>query len=136
VREQRQRIRPIKNLAGGPYRVHHYVPGIALALASGVAAIATDSDDLRPWLAAPLGVGTAMTLDDAAILFECEDVYWDTEWLPLAEAGGAVAATLLSVLASCIAEVEGADREQTRSTERRRLGTTVSRSAPKCWRRR
>jgi hypothetical protein len=36
-----------------------------------------------------------LTLAEAAILLEREDVYWDTEWLPLAEAVGAVAAALL-----------------------------------------
>lgn len=52
-REQRQPVRPIKNLKGGSYRVHHYMPGIALAFVSGAAGTATRHERVRALLAVP-----------------------------------------------------------------------------------
>jgi hypothetical protein len=95
VREQRRPVRPFKNLSGGPYRVHHYLPGIGLVLVGGTLGLITGDERLKPWLALCLGAGTGLTLDEAAVLIEREDVYWNTERLSFAEAllalGGAAA---------------------------------------------
>jgi hypothetical protein len=71
----------------GPFRdrrvsgrhIHHFIPGIALAFLSGGTSIVSRDESLDPWLAVPFGVGAALTLDEAALLVELEDVYWSEE---------------------------------------------------------
>lgn len=70
---------PIRELARGPRHIHHFVPGIMLAFASGGVAVATDNGRLREWLSMPLGIGVALTLDEWALLLELNDVYWSEE---------------------------------------------------------
>jgi hypothetical protein len=60
-------------------RVHHFVPGIVLALASGGTSISVRSKHLDRWLALPFGAGAALVLDEAALLLELDDVYWTEE---------------------------------------------------------
>jgi hypothetical protein len=72
---------PFRNLRVGRRHVHHYVPGIVIAFASGAAAILTRDPRLEPILAVPFGVGMGLTLDESALLLELEDVYWSREGL-------------------------------------------------------
>jgi hypothetical protein len=60
-------------------RVHHFVPGIGLALAAGGTSISIRSKQLDRWLALPFGAGAALVLDEAALLLELDDVYWTEE---------------------------------------------------------
>ena len=60
-------------------RVHHFVPGIVLALAAGGTSISVRSKQLDRWLALPFGAGAALVLDEAALLLELDDVYWTEE---------------------------------------------------------
>ena len=77
----RSSVGPFRNLRVGQRHIHHYVPGIVIALASGAAAIVTRDDRLEPILAVPFGVGMGLTLDESALLLELEDVYWSREGL-------------------------------------------------------
>jgi hypothetical protein len=70
---------PFRNLVVGRRHVHHFVPGIALLLLAGGASVLTDDEDLEAWLAIPFGVGTALTLDESALLLTLDDVYWTEE---------------------------------------------------------
>ncbi len=70
---------PFRNARVGGRHIHHFIPGIALAFLSGGISIASREEALDPWLALPFGVGTALTLDEAALLVELEDVYWSEE---------------------------------------------------------
>jgi hypothetical protein len=71
----------------GPFRdarvsgrhIHHYIPGILLAFVAGGASVISRDESLDRWLAIPLGVGAALTMDEAALLVELEDVYWSEE---------------------------------------------------------
>ena len=68
---------PFRNLTVGDQHIHHFVPGILLALVAGGAAIASRNNEvLDPLLAVPFGVGTALTLDESALLLKLDDVYW------------------------------------------------------------
>jgi hypothetical protein len=65
-----------RNLTIADRRVHHFVPGIVIALAAG-----GTTNSVRPkardrWLALPFGAGAALILDEAALLLELDDVYW------------------------------------------------------------
>jgi hypothetical protein len=63
----------------GRNHIHHFVPGIALALVSGVMSILSRDEALDTWLAIPFGIGAALTLDESALLLELDDVYWSEE---------------------------------------------------------
>jgi hypothetical protein len=65
-----------RNLTIADRRVHHFVPGIMLALASGGTSISVRRKQLDRWLALPFGAGAALILDEAALLLELDDVYW------------------------------------------------------------
>jgi hypothetical protein len=63
----------------GGHRIHHFVPGIAIAFGSGAAALLTDNQRLETNLAFPFGAGIGLTLDEAALLLDLRDVYWTRE---------------------------------------------------------
>jgi hypothetical protein len=72
---------PFRNVSVGGRHIHHFVPGILLAFASGTAALLTDNDDLEQQLAIPMGAGFGLTFDEAALLLDLRDVYWSREGL-------------------------------------------------------
>jgi hypothetical protein len=61
--------------------VHHFVPGIVIAFLTGGAGLVTSNEKLEEALAVPFGVGIGLTLDEAALLLQLEDVYWTREGL-------------------------------------------------------
>jgi hypothetical protein len=75
----RSRVGPFRSVRVGRRHIHHFVPGIVIAFASGSAAILTRGDGLEPRLAVPFGVGMGLTLDESALLLELDDVYWRRE---------------------------------------------------------
>jgi hypothetical protein len=72
---------PFREVSVGGRHIHHFVPGILLAFASGTAALLTDNDALEDRLAIPMGVGMGLTFDEAALLLDLRDVYWTREGL-------------------------------------------------------
>jgi hypothetical protein len=72
---------PFRNVSLGGRHIHHFVPGILIAFASGTAALLTDDDALEDRLAVPMGVGMGLTFDEAALLLDLRDVYWTREGL-------------------------------------------------------
>jgi hypothetical protein len=67
---------PLRNVEIGRRHIHHYVPGILLALLAGGASIGLRHEHLDQWLALPFGSGAALIIDETALLVELEDVYW------------------------------------------------------------
>jgi len=79
-------------------RVHHFLPGMALVFAVGLAAIMKRDDGLDFWLGLPFGTGAGLTLDEIAVLTERDNPYWESGRLALAQAGiAALGATGLAV---------------------------------------
>ncbi len=72
---------PFRNVQIGGRHIHHFVPGILIAFASGTAGLLTDDDRLEQQLALPMGVGIGLTFDEAALLLDLRDVYWTREGL-------------------------------------------------------
>ncbi len=72
---------PFRNVSVGGRHIHHFVPGILLAFASGTAALLSDDDELEDLLAASMGAGMGLTFDEAALLLDLRDVYWTREGL-------------------------------------------------------
>ena len=78
----------------GGRHIHHFVPGILLAFASGIAGMTTRNEGLEAALAIPFGVGAGLTLDEAALLLGLEDVYWTREGMLSVQVSLGVTATL------------------------------------------
>ncbi len=72
---------PFRNVRIGGRHIHHFVPGILVAFASGTAALLTEDEVLEQRLAVPMGAGMGMTFDEAALLLDLRDVYWTREGL-------------------------------------------------------
>ena len=77
----RDRWGPFRNVHIRGRHIHHFVPGIAIAFGSGIAALITDDDGLEQKLAVPMGAGIGLTFDEAALLLDLRDVYWTREGL-------------------------------------------------------
>ena len=89
---------PTGNVKLGDRHIHHFVPGILIAFASGGTAIATQSDRLEEALAIPFGAGVGMTLDEAALLLDLRDVYWTREGILSVQVSLGVAAVLATTI--------------------------------------
>ena len=76
---ERPSVGPFRNVKVGRRHIHHFVPGIALAFASGGVAIVTRNETVERWMALPFGAGMGLTLDESALLLELDDVYWSEE---------------------------------------------------------
>lgn len=92
---------PFRNVRIGRRHIHHFVPGIALALGAGGASIALRSEKVDRWLALPFGTGAALIIDETALLIELEDVYWSKEGVLSIDVGFG-ATTVLAILALVI----------------------------------
>jgi hypothetical protein len=93
----RRSVGPFRNVIVGRRHIHHYVPGILLTFLSGSAAIATRREGLESWLAIPFGAGMGLTLDEAALLLELDDVYWSEEGIVSVQIALAATAMLSAV---------------------------------------
>jgi hypothetical protein len=88
------RFGPFQNVRVGRRHIHHFVPGIVLAFVSGAIAIATRNEDIEPKLALFFGTGLGLTVDEATLLLQLEDVYWTEEGLLSFQIGAGLAALL------------------------------------------
>ena len=88
---------PLGDLRLGDRHIHHFVPGIVLALGAGGTAIALRRKSADRWLALPFGAGAALVLDEAAVLLELEDVYWSEEGVLSVQLSFAALAVLASL---------------------------------------
>jgi hypothetical protein len=90
---------PFHNVSVGGRHIHHFVPGILIAFASGTAALLTENDDFEDHLAVPMGIGMGLTFDEAALLLDLRDVYWTREGLLSVQLSlGATAILSLAIL--------------------------------------
>lgn len=76
--------------------LHHLVPGILLVLGSGYLGVALPQTIAREPLAVLFGIGAALTLDEFALWFHLEDVYWTQEGRESVDAV-IIAATLIGI---------------------------------------
>jgi hypothetical protein len=89
---------PVGNVKLGDRHIHHFVPGILIAFATGGTAIATQNERLEEALAIPFGIGVGMTFDEAALLLDLRDVYWTREGILSVQVSLAVAALLATTI--------------------------------------
>ena len=88
---------PFGNVRIGRRHIHHYVPGIVLALLSGGASIGLRHERLDHWLALPFGAGAALIVDETALLIELDDVYWSDKGVLSIDASLGTMTTLASL---------------------------------------
>lgn len=70
----------VRNLSLGGVHLHHQVFGVLIMIGSGLAIIEGDLGGTPLRLVAALfGVGVSLTLDEFALLFYVDDVYWAEE---------------------------------------------------------
>ena len=69
------------NLTTGDVHVHHMVFGVVLMAAGGIAGLAAPygSVEWRAGAAGVFGLGTALVLDEFALILHLRDVYWSNE---------------------------------------------------------
>ena len=60
-------------------RVHHYLPGLAIAMTTGGAAILAGPGGIERWLSAPFGVGVGLVIDEISLLTGRNNPYWGNE---------------------------------------------------------
>lgn len=82
---------------GGHLRVHHDVPGIALAFTNGAVAILRSHDDLGFCLSLVFGTGGGLTFDEILVLLKRPTSYWAHQNVAVAQcAAAALAAAALA----------------------------------------
>ncbi len=89
---------PFGNVRLGGRHIHHFVPGILTAFASGALAILTDNSKLEQRLAVPFGAGIGLTFDEAALLLDLRDVYWTREGVLSVQLSFGLTATLAGTI--------------------------------------
>ncbi len=89
---------PFGNVNVRGRHIHHFVPGIALAFVSGGVGIVSENRDLETLMAIPFGAGIGLTMDEAALLVDLQDVYW----LPRGRFSIQVSSATASVLGATI----------------------------------
>jgi hypothetical protein len=79
---------------GVQLHIHHFVPGVAIALLAGAAAIGTRQDKRELWFSVPFGIGTGLTLDEIAVMTERGKRYWASETIVARQAATASVGSL------------------------------------------
>jgi lysyl-tRNA synthetase class 2 len=93
----------------GDVHMHHVIVGIVLMTAAGVIGFGfAPGEVFLEWLAIAFGVGAALTLDEFAMVFHLEDVYWSTEGRASVDA--VVTATVILLLGLVATAPFGAER--------------------------
>ncbi|MEV4474968.1 hypothetical protein ACFFR3_01960 [Nonomuraea salmonea] len=80
VRLIRAKIGWFRNFTVGEMHIHHVVFGVVLMLIGGVALIVSPGSQVGTAVAASVfGVGSALVLDEFALILHLHDVYWEEE---------------------------------------------------------
>jgi hypothetical protein len=99
------------NVASGDMHVHHMVFGVVFMVIGGVAGIVVPGHavDWRAGFAALFGVGTALVLDEFALILHLRDVYWTSAGRVSIDAvfiaGGVTALLLVGVSPAGVSDV-------------------------------
>ncbi len=92
---------PFRNVSVGGRHIHHFVPGILIAFASGIAGLLVQKGRADARAAVTMGIGMGLTFDEAALLLDMRDVYWSREGLLSVQislaTGAALGATILTM---------------------------------------
>jgi hypothetical protein len=71
---------PFHNVSTGGVHMHHSTPGVILLIVGGFVAVGSPPMSWSTYLAALfVGVGASLVLDEFAMIFRLQDVYWTQE---------------------------------------------------------
>lgn len=86
---------PFHNVSTDGVHMHHSTPGVLLLIAGGFTAVA--SPPLSAWIyiaALLVGIGASLVLDEFAMIFRLQDVYWTQE--------GQLSVNMVTLAAACV----------------------------------
>lgn len=87
---------PFHNVSDGGVHLHHSTPGIVLLVAGAFTSIGADGRAPASYVAAAMvGVGASLVLDEFAMIFHLQDVYWSQE--------GQLSVSVVSLVVVCVA---------------------------------
>ncbi len=89
---------PFREVEVSGRHIHHFIPGILIAFGSGIVAITSRNEGVESTLALPFGVGMGLTMDEAALLLDLEDVYWTRQGLLSVQLSLGITATLAATI--------------------------------------
>ncbi|WP_285571804.1 hypothetical protein [Actinoallomurus iriomotensis] len=102
-------MRGLGNVQVGRVHIHHYIWGILLLIVVGACGLVERTPVWRTWMGLAFGIGLALVVDEAALLIELKDVYWNRQ-------GGisiAIAIILIGVAGSVLAFTRAPHAETT-----------------------
>lgn len=86
---------PFHNLSDGGTHLHHSTPGLVLLVTGAFLAVGTGGRAIWPYVASLLvGVGSSLVLDEFAMIFRLQDVYWTQE--------GQLSVNIVTLSAACL----------------------------------
>ncbi len=87
---------PFHNVNDGGVHLHHSTPGVVLLVTGGFTSVGADGRSPWTYLAATMvGVGASLVLDEFAMIFHLQDVYWSQE--------GQLSVSMVTLVAACVA---------------------------------
>jgi hypothetical protein len=72
-------VRGLGNISAGGVHIHHYVWGILLLIGGAAAGLVERSPSWHTAMGFVFGIGLALVVDEAALLIDLRDVYWQTQ---------------------------------------------------------
>ena len=86
---------PFHDVSTGGVHMHHSTPGIVLLIVGGFSGVGSPPLSVWTYLAAALvGVGASLVLDEFAMIFRLQDVYWSQE--------GQLSVNVVTLAAACV----------------------------------
>ncbi|MGD9619538.1 MAG: hypothetical protein AB7G47_04515 [Mycolicibacterium sp.] len=86
---------PFHNVSAGGIHIHHSTPGVLLLISGGFGAVAAPPLSGWIYLASLLvGIGASLVLDEFAMIFRLQDVYWTQE--------GQLSVNMVTLAAACV----------------------------------
>jgi hypothetical protein len=86
---------PFHNVSSGGVHMHHSTPGVVLLIAGGFTGVGSPPLSVWTYLAGLLvGVGASLVLDEFAMIFRLQDVYWSQE--------GQLSVNVVTLAAACV----------------------------------
>jgi hypothetical protein len=89
---------PSRNVKISGRHIHHFIPGILIAFGAGTAALTIRGERIETAMAVPFGIGMGLTMDEAALLLDLQDVYWTRQGLLSVQVSLGVTATLAATI--------------------------------------
>ncbi|MUM17596.1 hypothetical protein FZI91_15650 [Mycobacterium sp. CBMA271] len=86
---------PFRNISSSGVHLHHSTPGVVLLIVGGFTALGSPPLSIWTYIAGALvGIGASLVLDEFAMIFRLQDVYWTQE--------GQLSVSVVMLAAACV----------------------------------